>query len=155
LKINGRIVERPEIIRGYATVNRRWKSGDVVQLAFDMPVERLESNERVEADRGRTILKRGPIVYCFEGADNGGAVQNLFIPPKTEFTSEYRSNLLGGVTVLNATASALFQTPSNEVVNTPFKVTAIPYYANANRGTCPMQAWMPESGEKARPQKQE
>jgi DUF1680 family protein len=155
LKVNGKLIENPDIVRGYATVHRRWSSDDVVQLTLDMPVQRLKASTHVDADKGRAVLMRGPLVYCFEGTDNGGAVKNLVIPEGTEFTPEYRSNLLGGVTVLHATATAVFQTPANAVVSMPFKVTAIPYYANANRGTCPMQVWMPEAQEGCSPQKQD
>jgi DUF1680 family protein len=155
LTVNGKPVEKIETIRGYATLHRRWKRGDVVELNLDMPVLRVTGNDHVEATKGRVALMRGPIVYCFEGADNGQAVQNLVIPPETEFTSEYRSNRLGGVTVLNATATGVFKTAVDKVVAAPFKVTAIPYYANANRGTCQMQVWMAENQDEAKPQKQE
>jgi len=154
LKVNGKPVDHPEIVHGYATLHRKWKSGDVVQLTLDMPVERITANPQVAADQGRVALKRGPVVYCFEGTDNGGAVQNLVIPPETEFTPEFRSNLLGGVTVLKGKATALFQTAANEVP-LPFQVMAVPYYANANRGTCQMQVWMPEARAGAKPQNQE
>jgi uncharacterized protein len=154
-KVNGKTVENLEIARGYATLNRRWKSGDVVELNLDMPVQRIKANAAVEADKGRVALMRGPLVYCFEGVDNGGAVENLVISDETEFTPEQRSNLLAGVSVLKATASGIFQTPAKEVVSMPFKVTAIPYYANANRGTCPMQTWMAETQAETKPQRQE
>ncbi len=95
------------------------------------------------------------LVYCFEAADNGGAVKNLILPVETEFTPEYRSNLLGGITVLSATATAVFQTSANKVISVPFKAAAIPYYANANRGTCEMRVWMPEGRDGCSPQKQE
>ncbi|MEJ0088565.1 MAG: beta-L-arabinofuranosidase domain-containing protein [Limisphaerales bacterium] len=154
LKVNGKSVDNVEIVRGYATLHRRWKSGDVVQLTLDMPVQLVKANAKVEADKNRIALMRGPMVYCFEGADNGAAVQNLVIPPGTEITPEYKSNVLNGVTILTGTATALFQDGSNPVTPTPFKVTAIPYYANANRGTTPMQVWMAESPDTARPQQQ-
>lgn len=155
LKVNGKAVENLGIVRGYATVRRRWKSGDIVQLTLDMPVQRVKANARVEANKSRVALMRGPLVYCFEGTDNGGAVQNLVIPPATEFASEYRSNLLGGVQVLHASATGIFRTGKKEVISLPFKVTATPYYANANRGTCQMQVWMPEQQDGANPQNQE
>ena len=98
---------------------------------------------------------RGPIVYCFEGTDNGGVVQNLVIPLGTQFTPKYQHNLLGGVTILNATATGVFKTAANQVVSAPFEVTAIPYYANANRGTCQMQVWIPEHQDGSNPQNQE
>src|SRR6185369_13126920 len=97
----------------------------------------------------------GPVIYCFEGTDNGGAVNNLVISAGTEFTPEYRSNLLGEASVLQATATGTFQTPLNAVLSVPWKVTAIPYYANANRGTSQMQVWMPEGQDGCSPQKQE
>lgn len=155
LKINGKRVENLEIVRGYATLHRRWKSGDKVELSLDMPVQHVKTNAHVEAAKGRVALLRGPIVYCFEGSDNGGAVQNLVIPPGTKFTPKYQPDLLGGVTILNATATGVFKTAANQVVSVPFQVTAIPYYANANRGTCPMQVWIPEQQDGSHPQNQE
>jgi DUF1680 family protein len=155
LKVNGKPVEHLDIIHGYAVLHRRWKSGDVVQMKLDMPIESVTAISSVEADKGRMALTRGPIVYCFEGADNGAGVQNLVIPPGAEFTPEFRSNLLGGVTVLCGTATAVFQTGKDQTTSMPFQVTATPYYANANRGTCPMQVWMPESQDNAKPQRQE
>lgn len=148
-------MENFELVRGYATLHRRWKSGDVLQLTLDMPVQLMRANVNVAEDKNRVALMRGPMVYCFEGADNGGSVQNLVIPPGTEFSSEYKRNVLGGVTVLIGTATALFQDGTNSMTPMPFKVTAIPYYANANRGTCPMQVWMPETQDLAKPQRQD
>jgi DUF1680 family protein len=155
LKVNGKVVGKPEIVRGYATLHRRWKSGDVVQLTLDMPVQRVKANAHVEAAKERVSLMRGPIVYCFEGTDNGGAVQNLVIPPGTTFSPKHEPNLLGGVTVLTATATGVFKTSANQVVSVPFQVIATPYYANANRGTCQMQVWMPEHQDGSSPQNQE
>lgn len=155
LKVNGQTLESPAIAHGYATVHRRWQSGDVVELTLDMPVQMVKANDQVAADKGRVALMRGPMLYCFEGADNGAAVQNLVIPPGTVFTPEYRSNVLGRVTVLTGTATALFQNGADKVVPTPFRVTAIPYFANANRGTTPMQVWMAEDQDAAKPQRQE
>ena len=155
LKVNGKPVEKVEIAHGYATLHRHWKSGDIVQLTFDMPVQRVTANANVEADQGRVALTRGPIVYCFEGTDNGAAVQNLVIPPGTKFKPEYRSDLLGGVAVLNGTASGVFQSGRERTASVPFKVTATPYFANANRGTCQMQVWMPDNEKNAKSQRQE
>ena len=155
LMVNGKVIENCEIVRGYATIHRRWKSGDLVQLTLHTPVRRIKANSNVEADKGRIALMRGPLIYCFEGADNGGAVKNLVIPPETEFAPEYKSNLLGGVTVLQATATGVFQTSANAVVSVPFTVTAVPYFANANRGTCQMQVWILEGQNGCGPQRQE
>ena len=155
LEVNGKAVENPQIARGYAALHRHWKSGDVVQLTLDMPVQLVEANAKVQADKDRVALMRGPIVYCLEGADNGAAVQNLVIPPRTAFRPEYKSNLLAGVTILTGTATAVIQNEAGQVTPMPFKVTAIPYYANANRGTTPMQVWMAATLATAKPQRQD
>jgi hypothetical protein len=52
-------------------------------------------------------------------------------------------------------ATGVFLTSGNQVASIPFQVTAVPYYINANRGTCPMQVWMPESPDACSPEKQE
>ena len=154
-RLNGKPVDQVRIDHGYATFHRKWKRGDLLQLDLDMPVQRIKASVHVEADKNKVALMRGPLVYCFEGADNGTGVKNLAIPEAASFKSEFRRDLLGGVTVLNATASAVFQTSANKKVAHPFDIMAIPYFANANRGTCPLQTWMPENAENASPLKQE
>jgi hypothetical protein len=154
LRVNGKPVP-VEIVKGYAVVHRRWKTGDTLQVDLDMPVQIVTANVKVEADKDRAALMRGPIVYCFEGADNGAAVQNFVISPETKFVPEYRDELLGGVTVLTGTATGMFRTGKDKGVSRPFKVTAIPYFGNANRGTCQMQVWMPEKSAVAVAQKQD
>ena len=41
-----------------------------IELALPMPVRRVIAHDRVEANRDRVALQRGPIVYCAEGPDN-------------------------------------------------------------------------------------
>lgn len=138
---------RPRILSSSQMGARRYRGVESVL--------RVTANDHVDSTRGRSALMRGPIVYYFEGADNGQAVQNLVIPPGTKFTAEFRTDFLGGVTVLNGNATAVFKTASDQVVSVQFKVTAIPYYANANRGACQMQVWMADNQEHAKPQQQE
>ena len=67
--------------RGYLTIDRRWQPGDTVTLDLPMPPERLYAHPAVAADVGRVALRRGPLVYCVEEADNpGGPVQRLRLP---------------------------------------------------------------------------
>ena len=61
-----------------------------------MPVRRVLANDKVEADRGRAALQRGPIVYALEGPDNtNGKVRNIVLPDDAPLTSEFRPDLSG------------------------------------------------------------
>src|SRR5438093_1209499 len=71
LKVNGAPAALT-LDKGYATLSRRWQRGDVIDLALPMPVRRVIANDRVEADRNRVALQRGPIVFAAEWPDNTG-----------------------------------------------------------------------------------
>src|SRR5438876_786502 len=63
LKVNG--APAPLTLdRGYATLSRRWQPGDTIDVVLPMPVRRVIANDRVEADRDRVALQRGPIVFA-------------------------------------------------------------------------------------------
>lgn len=143
LSVNGKPVEA-EVVRGYAKVHREWKSGDTVEVAMDMPVRRVRADARVEADKGRVALMRGPVVYCLESPDNGGSVRDLFLPDDAPISVEERPEMLGGVTVLRAQGRR--RTIGGDA---PATITAIPYYANANRGPVEMQVWLPNTADHA------
>jgi alpha-N-arabinofuranosidase len=67
-------------------------------------------------------IERGPIVYCAEWPDNDGNVLNLALSDGATLTTEDRSDLLGGVTVIRGKAE------------NKQDIVLIPYYAWANRG---------------------
>jgi DUF1680 family protein len=143
LTVNGETIEHVEMVRGYARLQRRWKSGDTVELTMDMPVRLVRANPKVEADRGRVALMRGPIVYCAEGIDNGGTV-SLMLPPQAKFTTEYREGLLGGVVVIRGPAVADHRAKGRDERLEEVELVAVPYYANCNRGPSEMQVWQKE-----------
>jgi DUF1680 family protein len=158
LRLNGRTAANVEMVRGYARLQRKWRAGDVVELLLPMPVQRLKAHPKVEANIGRIALRRGPLIYCLEAADNNGHVRNLVIPPELPLAAHYRKNLLGGVAVITGSALAvhgfawpeqlyLLSTSLPGVTNTQF--TAIPYFANANRQPGEMMVWMAECPERA------
>lgn len=70
--VNGVPVNTTASLRnGYLYLKRTWRAGDEVTIHFDIPVRRVYANPRVRADAGCTAFMRGPVVYCFEGIDNG------------------------------------------------------------------------------------
>lgn len=142
LRVNGReVAVSPE--KGYATVRRTWKSGDVIEINFPMPVRRVVANEKLMDDRGRVALERGPILFCAEWPDNkGGNVVNLVLQDKSKLSAEFRKDLLNGVEVVQTTAVPVRRTLENTIVTDPEQeFTAIPYYAWAHRGLGQMNVW--------------
>ena len=125
---------------GYAHIQRRWQSGDVVILTLDMPVERMYAHPDIRADAGCVALQRGPLVYCLEAADNPVPLHRLRLPENTTFESHFDTALLDGVIVIQGEA-ALLETEdwagtlyrSTPATQRPYTFTAIPYYAWDNR----------------------
>jgi DUF1680 family protein len=151
LKVNGQPVPL-DIDKGYVSLTRRWKRGDVIELNLPMPVRRIAANDLVEADHGRVALQRGPIVYAAEWPDNpGGRVRNLVLSNDTKLTAEFKPELLNGVEIVRARAIGLAYDEQGRVRRSEQDFTAIPYYAWANRGAGEMLVWIPRDEANARP----
>jgi uncharacterized protein len=141
LSVGGQRVEGGLASGAYAQVERDWRAGDVVELELAMPARRIRGDARVEATAGRVALARGPIVYCFEGADRAARdVWGMVLEPEEQFTPEEAPELLGGVVVLRGLATR----PPGPPVIESFPVVAVPYYAWANREPGPMAVWLRE-----------
>jgi uncharacterized protein len=147
------------VTRGYATIRRRWRKGDVVALRLPMPPERLYADPRVRMDVGRTALRRGPLIYCVEEADNpGGSVQTLTLPRDAAIELERREDLLGGIVTLRAAAKRLLFGPDSLLyscsppASRDTMLTAIPYFLWANREPGSMQVWLAENVDQTRRQ---
>jgi uncharacterized protein len=149
LKVNGEPVSS-HLEKGYATIDRTWKPGDVIDLFLPMAVRRVVAHDAVEADRGRVALQRGPIVFAAEWADNG-TVRNLVLPDSATLTSRFRADLLNGVQVIEGLASALSLGPTGSRATTVQPFVAIPYAMWANRGRGQMAVWIARTDSVARP----
>jgi uncharacterized protein len=81
----------------------------------------------------KVALQRGPIVYCFEGADHGGRVLDLAMSADAVFAPRRRGDLLDGTTVLEG-----------ELIRAGERIpaTAIPYHLWSNRGADEMTVWL-------------
>jgi DUF1680 family protein len=151
LSVNGEAVESP-VPGTYAAVARDWKPGDAVELILPMPVRRIVANPRAASLAGRVALMRGPLVYCFEQTDNTVDVRDIRIPPSAQFEASFDPDLLGGVVTLRGNAvierdpawdGRLYRDAADlgEGPRPEASVTAIPYYAWANREPGAMTAW--------------
>jgi uncharacterized protein len=144
IKINGKPVDYA-VEKGYAVLNKTWKKGDAIEVNLPMEVRKVVANAQVKDDIGKIALQRGPLIYCAEWPDNNGRAANFILPANTTFSSEFKNDLLNGVTVLKSEATAVVIEDNGMKVSTvqrPF--TAIPYYAWAHRGKGEMMIWFPE-----------
>jgi DUF1680 family protein len=152
LKVNGKSVPL-NLNKGYASLQRSWKPGDVVELNLPMPVRRVLANEQVSDDVGKVALERGPLVYCVEWPDvKDGHVVNLLLPDDAALAAEFRPDLLNGVEVVKGEAWSLRYADQHHKLETEkVSLTAIPYYAWANRGRGEMAVWLARTDTGARP----
>ena len=145
IAINGAAVDAP-VQAGYCRLQRAWRPGDVVSVAFDMPVRRMHAHPRVRDAAGKVALARGPLVYCIEGADHDAALSALVLPPDAEIHAA-PSDALPGVITLHAAAlqqadGALYSSASVPLL--PITLTAVPYFAWGNRAPGDMAVWIRE-----------
>ena len=151
--VNGRPTSSRERELGYVRISRMWNPGDTVDIDLPMPARLTRANPLVQADAGRVAITRGPLVYCVESHDVNAPVSTLRISPRTEFASDVRSDLPGGVVGLSGSAisctdnrndaQGLYVDVEAGFARQPVRLSAIPYYANANRGPVDMAVWFP------------
>jgi DUF1680 family protein len=148
LAFAGNLVEQD----GYFVLRREWQAGDRVELELDMAVRLTRADARVEACRSAAAIERGPLVYCLESADNPNVdVLAVVLDTNGALEAHARPDVLGGVTTIQACghvplpAAFLYEPwdgnppPSGDHVD----LTAVPYYAWANRTPGAMRVWIP------------
>ena len=134
----------PQWENGYAVIEREWKKGDVVEADIPMEVKMIHAREELKQNNGRIAIQRGPLVYCVEGADNGGKAWNLVVPESTRFELIDHTVQDEPVKALQATVPVVTVREDGLSLRTaPKKIIAIPYYTWANRGKQEMQLWLP------------
>ena len=147
VKVNGNAFSfTPE--KGYCSIFRAWKKGDVVEVSMNMPVKRIKAHDAVKQDRGRLAVERGPILYCAEGVDNGERVLDAVVAADAAF-SPTTCDILGNVyPALTVPATSV----RRGLHKTSFEKTTlklIPYFAWCHRGAGEMQTWFPTATEYA------
>ena len=152
--VNGEYVEKSVRPGSYLPISRVWKQGDEVQLNLSMSVDFLETHPH-SSNNGRLAISRGPLIYCIEAADHQGVdVFDILLSPDRAFSPHFNPDLLGGVGVLRG--KGLLRDKSEwerklyhlhqkgqKTKSKPFPITAIPYFAWANREPGKMLVWIP------------
>jgi DUF1680 family protein len=155
LQVNGQAVDVAAAGGTYAAIERVWQAGDVVELDMPMPPRFVEPNPRVDAIRGSLAIERGPLVYCLEGVDQdpGLDLLDVRVAPGASLEAVRREDLLGGVVAVEVQGAVVDVGPWRDELYRPATVeklpqrkvtlTAVPYYAWANRGPGTMRVWIP------------
>jgi DUF1680 family protein len=141
---------------GWLRITRDWQQGDVVTLDLDMEVRVVTADPRVDTARGAVALERGPLVYCLEAVDQSGdfRLDDVVIDPTGPITVHRRRELLGGVVALTAPGRLRPGGLSSgwwpyrrlgtvQPLGAAVELTAVPYYAWANRDPGAMRVWIP------------
>lgn len=144
VQVNGEEM-KGELTNGYLSIHRKWKKGDVVAVQFDMLPRVVKANEKVEADRGRVAIERGPLVYCAEWPDNDFDLQNIILNQHPKFRIIEKPDMLGGINQISTDAQALSYDAAGKLAVKDVKLTLIPYYAWNHRGEGLMNVWLPIS----------
>ncbi len=140
--LNGQKVES-ELKDGYFVIDRKWKSGDKINVHFDMEPRLVKANGKVSQDKGRAEIERGPLVYCAEWPDNSCDVLSVLLNQEPQYTLGEKE--IQGTTVKTITTDAqTLNFDDRGRLNTKDeRLVLIPYYAWAHRGNGNMTVWMP------------
>ena len=85
----------------------------------------MKANNKVEADRGRIAVERGPIVYCAEWPDNDFDVLSVFMNRTPQFEVVEKPDLLYGINQLKTDAQILGYDDRGRLTATDVKLTLI------------------------------
>jgi len=117
-----------------------------ISYDFDMPVVEIHANPKVHYNAGRIAIKRGPIVYCAEGTDNGNYLKSVKINKNPEYKCE--QSQIEGNKIIKITCDCESITEPSDILYSekPFnkekkRFTLIPYATWANRGRNEMLVW--------------
>ena len=143
LIVNGKITSAiPE--NGYIYIDADEKTE--IELSLDGTPRFVRASNKVPRLTGMTALMRGPLVYCFDGADNDDVRSIRLDRSQPPAVGEFEPQLLGGTVKLTAKAfraedcDDLYSGEAEKL--TPFDAAAVPYYTWGNRGENDMRVWV-------------
>ena len=142
VSLNGKKIE-PIIKDGYISIDRKWKKGDKVELSLDMEPRIVKANSKVEADKGRISVERGPIVYCAEWPDNNFDVRTVFMNREPKFEVVKKDDMLYGINMIKTDAQTLGFDDNGRLITKDVTLSLIPYYSWNHRGVGSMLVWLP------------
>ena len=153
LLLNGQPVAADPATPGYLVVHRQWRPGDVLSYQLPVALRVTYPSRRVDAVHGMAAIERGPLVYCFEQADQPAGTDLEDLALAGGELRERPAEVPGvGPTVLVEAAAAhrppvTGQDPlysaDGDTAGEPATATALPYFQWDNRDGRPMRVWLP------------
>lgn len=151
ISVNGTPVPVTTGSDGYASIERKWKKGDRVQIHFDMEPRTVRAIDMVKDDEGCISVERGPLVYCAEFPDNDFNIQSMLINQAPQFLVADDKVLEYPVKTLKTQAQTLDFDKQGRLTTKDVNLTLIPYYAWCHRGSGNMKVWIPQDLTATRP----
>ncbi len=134
---------------GYAVISRDFTGETEIRLSLPMEARKQYAHPSIRQDAGCVALAFGPLVYCFEGADNPAPLGALRVKKEAmPVIKPFEAALLGGVRPMEVEGAQLeagdmlYGEARPEMKDLTLK--AIPFYAFANRQSEDMRVWIPE-----------
>lgn len=138
--------------KGYYYMDGTWSRGKEILFDFTMEPCFYQADSRVREDIGKLALRKGPVVYCAEEADNGKDLHLFRVLP--EEPVEETKTVIGGQTfpALKIKAEKLCVSDTGDALYTKYQkpeyqpavLKMIPYFGWANRGENEMMVWLPQ-----------
>jgi hypothetical protein len=144
----------------YARLARSWRGGELVELELAVDPRLTVADSRVDAVRGCVAVERGPLVYCAEQQDQAAGLDDMRLSGAVRDGGPVA---IGGTVVPSVLLDAEAEAGQSDSERWPYRtvgatdtaaepapasresvtVTAIPYFAWANRDYGAMRVWLP------------
>jgi DUF1680 family protein len=134
-----------ETKRGYAYIQAA--EGDEISVKFEYDIVYNHASQKVSNLAGLTAVSLGPLVYCFEEADNAFLSDIALKPGKKAELFTMKEGVLKGIPALKIPAvkrEGAFDTlyGCKEPTCSACEAVAVPYYSWCNREEGAMKVWM-------------
>jgi len=157
VRVNGQPVDKHVVEDGYLVLERAWKPGDVVNLTLAIAPRFIEAHPRIDAVRNSVAIEYGPLIYCLEAVDIEADLMDIYLDPDTPLQTDWRDDILPEKVLVIGTGGFVIQSDDwrdtlyrpvrqgdQNIPNyRPVPLTAVPYYAWANREPGMMRVWIP------------
>jgi len=152
ISVDGEKIEVKEE-KGFLRLEKNWNGNHEIELDFPMTIKYIESHPFVRENIEKVAIKRGPLVYCAEKADNkDDDVWNYIINLNGKFEQE--NSKIGSKRIIKLKVQGYFeeikdwegrlykQLRNGDMETKEIKMTLVPYFSWANREEGPMNVWL-------------